>query len=125
MWVFLNDSFLSIVRPTATDLRHFDVRTPDVLSVRARKRKDLEILFPKAKIYHSKHRDYAWRAFIPRDKVAEVVAGEIEGIFYDNFKDSVAEKERKQSYMRVWSAMADFQNGPYKPFYHENQRALL
>lgn len=108
MWIFLNDSFLSIVQPTREDLRSFNVRTPDALVVRARRREDIERVFPKAKIHKRAHRDYQWRAFVARDKVADIIREEVEGIGYDNFKGSVREKHRATVYSRVWGTMSGF-----------------
>jgi hypothetical protein len=96
MWVFLNDSFLSIVA-------HQD--KPGVLLVRARKAGDIKAVFPDAKTWVDEHADYPHRAEVPAENVAEAVAARVRAIGYPNFKDSVRERGRHGAYMRVWDVM--------------------
>jgi len=96
MWIFLSDSFLSIVA-------HRD--KPGVRLVRARKAGDIEAVFPDAKTWVDKAADYPHRAEVPADEVALVVADRVRGIGYDNFKDSVPKGGRHDAYMRVWDVM--------------------
>jgi len=101
MWIFLNDSFLSIVehREDATKLL-----------VRARKRGDIERVFPAATVSHTPVRaDYAYRAVIDRTAVAVAISERVLNIDYPNFKDSVPEDDRHDAYMDVWTAMHGFQ----------------
>lgn len=102
MWIYLNDAFLSIVKPQGND--------PGVLLVRARDRRDLD-LFPEAEIISTPMRDYAFRAFVPAQRVAEVVAKRILEINYDNFKASVSPQDsrREVTYHRIWSATRSLQ----------------
>lgn len=103
MWIALNDSFLSIV---ASPPPH-----QDQLAVRARARGDIEAVFGKAyKVISLDARDYAFRAFIPREVVAAKLAERVLAIEYGNFKDSVKQNDRHDTYFRIWNAMADFQD---------------
>lgn len=100
MWIMLNNAFLSIVSPR-----------PDspTLDVRARAKGDIERVFPEAKAYAKAGRDYAFRAHLPRERVAEAIALQVAGIAYPNFKGSTKENDRHDAYLRCWHAMADFQ----------------
>jgi hypothetical protein len=97
MWIFLNDSFLSIVA-------HRD--KPGVLLVRARRAGDIEAVFPDAKTWVEEYADYPHRAEVPVDTVAQAVAERVRGIAYDNFKNSVRERGRHDAYMSVWNVMS-------------------
>lgn len=96
MWVFLNNAFLSIVE-------HYD--NPNILLVRARFQEDINRAFPEAEVVSNAGTDYKYRASIPRDEVAEALRVQVLGINYTNFKASVLEKERGNTYMKVWSEM--------------------
>lgn len=100
MWIFLNDAFLSIVEEPSR---------PDTLLVRARKRGDLERVFPEARGEETPRRDYRFRARIGREQAALALAESVRAIHYPNFKDSVAERSRHKTYTQVWSAMARYQ----------------
>ena len=80
MWVFLKDSFLSIV----ADRGH-----KDRLLVRARIKGDLERAFPSAQVFSLKRSDYRYRAFIDRAEVTRAIAAQVGAITYPNFKDEV------------------------------------
>lgn len=103
MWVFLSNSFLSIVK-----LRSLPKGR---LLVRARRRCDISKVFPKTKIIRTPGRDYAWRAVVSQKIVAAVLADQVMAIDYSNFKDSVGARDnaRHAAYLRVWSAMEQFQ----------------
>jgi hypothetical protein len=101
VWVFLNNAFLSAVQ-------HRD--EPDNLMVRARRREDLERVFgAKVAVVESKAADYRWRVTVPKRLFADRLAANVEAIDYDNFKSSVAEHDRHEAYMDVWTAMHRFQ----------------
>ena len=95
MWIFLNDSFLSIVDKA---------EQPDCLMVRARRPGDIEALFPEAKVVEGVGTDYSFRAEVPRSLVAEAVARRVQQIDYPNFKGSVEDYEREKVYMKIWRA---------------------
>ncbi len=96
MWIFLNNSFLSIVA---------DRDNTDNLLVRARIKGDIDRVFPEIKAIHSPKADYAYRASIPRNEVSKAIEKYINSINYDNFKDSVQEHDRHDAYFDVWSVM--------------------
>lgn len=99
MWIFLKDSFLSVVA-------HRD--RPDDLLVRARKKGDVRRAFPEAEEQHTPHADYPYRAIIPRVRVAEVMAAQAHAIDYDNFKNQVEDDARHGAYLDCWAIMARF-----------------
>lgn len=100
MWVFLNNSFLSIVQ---------DREDSNRLMVRARIAGDIEAIFPEADVIEYDYSDYRYRAFLSRERVVEAMMGIIGDISYDDFKSSVEDKERYRAYLKVWSVMEDFQ----------------
>ncbi|KAB2856245.1 MAG: hypothetical protein F9K46_14460 [Anaerolineae bacterium] len=103
MWIFLPDSFLSIVA-------HRDL--PDHLLVRARKKGDIERVFPEAKVEHTPRADYPYRAPIPRARVAEALAAQAQAIDYDNFKNQVGDDARHDAYFSCWSVMNRWGRSP-------------
>jgi NAD(P)-dependent dehydrogenase (short-subunit alcohol dehydrogenase family) len=64
MWIFLKDSFLSIVDKGGDGT---------TLLVRARKRGDIENVFPNAKVVEGGGTDYGFRARIHREEVAQAI----------------------------------------------------
>lgn len=102
MWIFLSDSFVSIVA---------DRHDPARLLVRGRRPGDIEeFLAPVAGIgefavSETPRADYRFRAFVSRDAVARAVAAHAAAIDYDNFKNSVHDDRRHSAYMGVWSVM--------------------
>jgi hypothetical protein len=107
MWLFCNDSFLSIVAPTAT-------RKTRNLLVRARREGDIERVFGAVKVEHTPKRDYAYRAFIARRVVSRAMADEVERISYTNFKNSVEEIDRHDAYLSVWTTMMRWGHGAFR-----------
>jgi hypothetical protein len=108
MWVFLSDAFLSIVAP---DSRHpkYD-ETKDVLIVRARKKEDINRVFPDATVEQSMGRDYRYRAAINRVEVAQMMFNRVMDNNATNFKNTVHEDERHDAYNNVWEVMYNYQN---------------
>lgn len=106
MWIFCNDSFLSIVAHR---------EDPDVFLVRARRRGDIEAAFPCYVVTETPNADYRFRAAIPRGVVVDMLAERLESIEYDNFKGSIPFKDgpRHDAYMGVWSVMNRYQQGEY------------
>lgn len=97
MWVFLNDSFVSVVE-------HRDEK--DVLLVRSRIQGDIEKLVPEATVFEDPSADYRYRALVPRELFQEAMSRAVDKVDYPNFKGSVSDARRHQAYMNVWSAMA-------------------
>lgn len=116
MWVFLSDSFLSIVAKEGT--------AGAIMNVRARIKGDIERVFPHAKVKNTvrarksnqQFYDYGFRAEIPVEDVAIAISDKVHEITYTNFKQSVSFQEptpvhnRHCVYMRVWAAMAHWQD---------------
>lgn len=103
MWIFMNDSFLSIVQ---------DKNTDKLLLVRARRQGDIEKVFPKATVFENLGSDYGYRAWVGRTEAMDAMRRQVEAIDYDNFKDSIPkdDSERKWAYMGVWEEMMNFQD---------------
>ena len=96
MWICLNDGFLSIVRKDCK---------ADELLVRARRKGDIEKLFPEATVTVVMHADYRYRAVVPVEGVIAAISCEIENIDYPNFKNSVRDEKLHTAYARVWGTM--------------------
>ena len=117
MWLCMNDAFLSVIEP---------VPGSPVLRVRARRKGDIERVFPGAEVERTPGRDYLYRAHIDREVVAEVMADHIRGINYSNFKNSVRNHRLHDAYAAVWGIMARFQElAPYSTSRRQSQRSLL
>jgi hypothetical protein len=97
VWIFLNDAFVSIVAD-----RHNDNR----FLVRARFAGDIERLWPDAEVLVGAGSDYLFRAFLPRQLVAEVLAQRLLYVDYGNFKGSVRDWDRHSAYLGVWNEMS-------------------
>jgi hypothetical protein len=103
VWIMLNDAFFSVVSKGCAR---------DELLVRARRKGDIEKLWPAAKVEQTKGTDYAFRAIVSRRAVGDAMVGEVQRINYGNFKDSVADTPLHNAYSRVWSTMASLQATP-------------
>lgn len=103
MWIFLSDSFLSIV----------DKGDPagQTLLVRARRHGDIEAVFPDAEVVEGRGTDYRYRARIDREQVAQAIAEQVRGVKYQNFKATVTDDDRHRAYMEIWSSMYRYQEG--------------
>jgi hypothetical protein len=106
MWICLSNAFLSIVAPSTGTT----AAQNDELIVRGRCKGDIEAVFPDADVTHTPDRDYAFRASIKRQAVANAIAAQVRGIAYGNFKDSVTEDDRHDAYFDVWRAMNRLQH---------------
>ena len=100
MWIQFNNAFLSIVENRDNKLE---------LLVRARIKGDIEKIFPEANVFKDDSADYKYRAFISKAKVAARMMLKITEINYDNFKNSVKEVERKNSYSNIWYELRKLQ----------------
>jgi hypothetical protein len=103
MWLMFSDCFLSVVSKDCG---------PTELLVRARRRGDIERMFPSAKVIEDTKTDYLYRAVLPRDVVKQAVADMIDHIDYPNFKNSVKDRMLHDAYLDVWAAMAGVQFPP-------------
>jgi hypothetical protein len=100
MWIYLNNSFLSIVAPKDT---------PDLLLVRGRREGDIEAIFPYAEVQATPHRDYAYRTNIARNEVEVAMRKAVQDIDYNNFKGSIPDFDRHDEYLQVWEVMVEHQ----------------
>lgn len=100
MWVCLNDAFLSIVKKDCAR---------DELLVRARRKGDIERIFPRATVERTPKADYLYRASVAIKDISDALALEVTRITYSNFKDSVKEHDLHNAYLKVWTAMCDIQ----------------
>lgn len=107
MWIFLKDGYLSVVDKGDTSGR--------TLLVRARRKGDIEAVFPKAQVIEGGGTDYAFRARIDREEVAARIADSIRGIRYGNFKGAVSDDARHDVYMGVWQVMYRYQQDGLRP----------
>ena len=122
MWVFVNDSFVSIVE-------HDSDAT--LLQVRARRKVDIKNFLGKeiipTEIIETPSADYSFRVFLPRFEVARIVSNKIAQIDYGNFKNSIEDDalhdmaaEVWQSGYRnldsksIWKKQKDWLNSPHK-----------
>ncbi len=101
MWLFFNDSMLSLTKPSGSG--------QDEILVRSRIKQDILMVFGDVEdlIEYTPLRDYAFRVRLSAKRVSEVVAKRITTeITYDNFKASISinDNHRHDVYSRVWSA---------------------
>lgn len=93
MWLFLSDSFLSVVD-------RGDPRGATLL-LRARRRGDVEAVFPDAEVVEGVGTDYRYRARIGR---------KVENTRRGNFKSTARDDDRHRAYMNTWQVMMRFQD---------------
>lgn len=101
MWLFCKSGFFSAVR---------HAEKAETIHLRARFKGDLQRLFKahnvRAKVKYTPKNDYAYRANIPLQTWAEIVATEAADVDYENFKNAVHDgTARDMAYMDVWCAM--------------------
>lgn len=101
MWIFLDDSFLSVVS-------HRTLK--EKLLVRGRVKGDIEAVFGDVKITVTPSADYRYRAVIDRNVVATAMSYRARNIHYDNFKSSVKDTSRVPAYMKIWNEMSALQD---------------
>ena len=98
MWIFLNNSFLSIVE---------NRNNKEELLVRSRIKGDIDKIFPDSNVFELENSDYKYRSYIKKSEVSEKIKDIIQNINYDNFKNSISKNEDKRhsSYINVWNEM--------------------
>ncbi len=99
MWIGHSNGWLSIVAHR---------ERPDDLLVRARREKHISTFWPDVEVVYNPEADYPYRSVIPRTDVAVVVMQYIEGIDYDNFKNSVDETNLNRAFTMMWEVMYDY-----------------
>lgn len=102
MWIFLSDAFLSVVAER-------DNPTGPRLLVRARRQGEFERVFPEAETFRVAGADYAFRAWLPRQRVAKVMQQQVEAIRYPNLKSSIRDHAYHDAPLAAWSAMHRYQ----------------
>ena len=102
MWIFLNNSFLSIVENRTNK---------EELLVRSRIKGDIENVFPDSNVFEMKNADYKYRSFIKKTDVSNKLKNIVENINYDNFKSSISSDQTKRhnSYLNVWNELRKLQ----------------
>ena len=103
MWICLSNAFFSIVSKGCG---------PDELLVRARRKGDIESVFPDYEVTESHGTDYQFRAVVPRFVVSDRIAAQVEDIQYDNFKNSVRNNKLRDAYSAFWGIHARLQPSP-------------
>ncbi|CAE6713794.1 hypothetical protein [Paraburkholderia haematera] len=104
MWLLFNDSFISVI---ASD------RDPNLLVVRARRTGDLQQIFgADVPVLELEARDYRYRAFLPRQTVATVIAERLLAIDYFNVKGSVEDSHLLHAYHEVHAVLEELQEIP-------------
>ena len=96
MWVFTSTGMLSVVA-------HRDLK--DSLLVRARSPFHIREMFPYAAVDQTLDADYPFRAVIERELFANVMLEYSLNIGYDNFKNSIEEKNFHDHCLEVWATM--------------------
>ena len=99
MWLALSDGWLSIVA-------HRD--KPDHLLVRARKASHIEEYFPNESMYEDSEADYPFRADVTRIKVGEMLLEYMANMQYDNFKNSVDDRQLHFAFNTVHTDMMQY-----------------
>lgn len=106
MWVFLRDSYLSIVQ---------DDPESRLLQVRARIRGDIERVFPEADVAEDEASDYRFCAALSRDRVAHAIALQVSHVDYASLVETtpLEDDDRREAYTSVWARMAEEQTRLY------------
>lgn len=92
MWIAHTDGWLSIVA-------HRD--DPHILLVRAREEFHITHLWMDAIIEILPDADYMYRAYIPREFVAEKISEQIMCMDYPNFKNQVSDSKLKTVFLSI------------------------
>ncbi len=100
MWLFFNDAMLSIVQKPDDK---------DTLTVRGRIKGDIEAVFPDVEVTEGDGTDYRFRAKVPREIVARVIAARVMALDYSNFKSSVKDSTRHDTYANCWNTLYRWQ----------------
>lgn len=114
MWVYLQNSFLSIIDP---DGAYDGSKGPvsNKLLVRGRFKGDIERVFPRSKVTETPARDYRYRALVSRETVAQAMYRAVMNNGAKNFKGSVKEKWRHDAYQGCWGVMEAEQYRQHAP----------
>lgn len=123
MWIFLKESFLSVIDPKGAYKGGTGPQSTKLL-VRARIAGDIEAVFPSARVTETPDRDYRFRALIDRREVADAMHRQVMELDCGNFKGSVPDKARHDAYSGVWHVMHREQERRVAPPRKRPQRGL-
>jgi len=128
MWIFLNRGFFSLVKPAEKDPLAKRVgldKLGDYLLVRARRKGDIERVFPGFPVMVDKKRDYHYRALVGRAAIEIVLGNEVRRLSYDNFKNSIKDDDYHDACSGVWTEMYVYQrkHGSVTPRAAKQRRA--
>ncbi|ERM80782.1 hypothetical protein P872_20990 [Rhodonellum psychrophilum GCM71 = DSM 17998] len=102
MWIASTFGFISIVQ-------HWD--QTDTFLVRARLKKDLQLLFDDKRILEIPSADYRYRVLVKKQEMADVLVKMIKDIDYPNFKNEIAslpeQRDKLSAYHEIWGLMKD------------------
>jgi hypothetical protein len=116
MWLATEKGFYSIV------INHESKSEGSEIIIRARKKDDLENLNTGRKIHVNKNKDYAYRIFVSRHLLLKLLIQLGSELDYSNFKNHIksipSQKDKAESYGRIWSIMNDYQENFIKGLYN-------
>jgi hypothetical protein len=96
MWLFFSDGFISVVD---------NKEKKGFLTVRARFADHINNIFPEVEVHEDAWHDYFYRAYVTRERVAEVVQKRIMELNYPNFKKSITDEKYHEGCKDVWTSM--------------------
>lgn len=100
MWIITNRGLLSVVAD-----KHDP--TGDRLLVRARQREFLaDLVEPLTEVFEDQEADYPYRCFMSRADFMDLLAVEVAGVDYPNFKNSVRDDVYHALLSKVWSILS-------------------
>ena len=102
MWIMLADGFLSIIKKDCA---------ADELLVMARRKGDIERVFPDVVSQETPDNDYRYQAAVKKTVVMEAVSRRIDAVDYPDFIESVESPDLLNAYMEVWGDMENIQVG--------------
>lgn len=104
MWVVTNKGFASIVAHRTEK---------NVFIIRARNPEVFGDFFNKKEIVSTTDSDYRFRVFASKGKMHRFLSYCAEQVDYDNFKNSIKDKDVKDMAMKIWNAAYTLQTNRY------------
>jgi hypothetical protein len=108
----MNDGFISVVKDRTDPTRR-------MVLARARKREHLRAFLGRhgkgVTIVEMAEADYRFRAKLPRAKLQAIMASRIDALDYDNFKNSVKDRELHDLYLNWWFDHLKMQEKAFPP----------
>ncbi len=100
MWIYTSLGMTSIVRHR---------EQPEKMMVRARQPEVLKALFPAEKLVITPSADYRYRMEVNQTEVIAAIYDQLEGMQYDNFKNSITDDDYHTACSQVWGVMYRYQ----------------